>query len=111
MSNDDHYSYRVIWSEEDGRYLGLCAELPSLSFSAEDQDLAFKGIRLLVADMLAERLSHNETEPQPPAVRKYSGQFLVRMPPELHRELALQAADSGISLNQLVRQRLSRNSQ
>lgn len=26
----DHYTYRVTWSEEDGEYVGLCVEFPSL---------------------------------------------------------------------------------
>ena len=27
----DKYIYRVMWSEEDGESIGLCAEFPSLS--------------------------------------------------------------------------------
>jgi predicted RNase H-like HicB family nuclease len=26
----DKYTYRVTWAEEDGEYVGLCAEFPSL---------------------------------------------------------------------------------
>ena len=32
---------------------------------------------------------------------------MVRIPPEIHRELAIAAADSGISLNRYVSARLS----
>lgn len=32
-----HYTYRVIWSEEDQEFIGLCAEFPSLSHLDEDQ--------------------------------------------------------------------------
>jgi predicted RNase H-like HicB family nuclease len=28
---NDRFTYRVTWSEEDGEYVGLCAEFPSLS--------------------------------------------------------------------------------
>ena len=28
----DKYTYRVIWSDEDSEFVGLCAELPSLSW-------------------------------------------------------------------------------
>ncbi len=28
----DRYTYRVTWSDEDGEYVGLCAEFPSLSW-------------------------------------------------------------------------------
>ncbi|MEZ4617951.1 MAG: hypothetical protein R2867_20915 [Caldilineaceae bacterium] len=26
MINPEHYTYRVIWSEEDNEFVGLCAE-------------------------------------------------------------------------------------
>jgi predicted RNase H-like HicB family nuclease len=31
---NDRYTYRVTWSAEDGEYVGLCAEFPSLSWLA-----------------------------------------------------------------------------
>ena len=37
--------------------------------------------------------------PKPIASRRYSGKFMVRVPPEVHRDLAIQAAEAGISLN------------
>ncbi len=50
-------------------------------------------------------------EPEPVlealATRKFSGKFLLRVPPELHRELALEAAEAGISLNRLASAKLS----
>ena len=30
---NDHYSYRVIWSEEDKEYVGLCANSQALAGS------------------------------------------------------------------------------
>ena len=41
------------------------------------------------------------------ANKKYSGKFMVRLPPEVHRSLAIQAAESGVSINRLVSSRLS----
>jgi predicted RNase H-like HicB family nuclease len=29
---NDRYAYRVIWSEDDQEYVGLCVEFPSLSW-------------------------------------------------------------------------------
>jgi predicted HicB family RNase H-like nuclease len=48
-----------------------------------------------------------ETMPEPIATRRYSGRFMVRIPPEQHRRLALEAAEAGISLNRLASARLS----
>ena len=40
-------------------------------------------------------------------MRKYSGKFMVRVPPEVHRALALKAAEAGVSLNRLASSKLS----
>lgn len=48
----------------------------------------------------------DEPIPEPIAIRQYSGKFLVRVPPELHRRLALEAAGAGISLNRLASAKL-----
>ena len=48
-----------------------------------------------------------ETPPQPMADRTYSGKFVVRVPPETHRALAIRAAEQGVSLNRLVSARLA----
>ena len=50
----DSYNYRVIWSDEDGEYVGLCAEFPSLSWLASTSDEALAGIRDLVATSIAD---------------------------------------------------------
>jgi len=43
-----------------------------------------------------------------PPEKPYSGPFVLRVPPELHRRLATEAADSGSSLNALVTEKLQR---
>ena|SRR3990167_3896024 len=101
------YAYRVIWSEEDNEYVGLCAEFPSLSFLDPSQDKAFKGIRNLVKEVVADMQSQNEPIPEPLASKKYSGKFVVRVPQELHRELAIEAQESHLSLNRYISNKLA----
>jgi predicted HicB family RNase H-like nuclease len=108
MLKNDHYTYRVTWSEEDGEYIGLCAEFQSLSWLAVDPEAAFKGIRQVVADVVADLQENGEPVPEALALKKYSGHFMVRVPPELHRQLALEAAESGVSLNRLASDKLRR---
>ena len=103
----DHYTYRITWSAEDGEYVGLCAEFPSLSWLAPAPDDAFSGIRQLVAECVADMEAANEPVPEPLADRTYSGKFMVRLLPETHRALAIQAAEEGVSLNRLVSARLA----
>lgn len=103
----DHYTYRVTWSAEDGEHVGLCAEFPSLSWLAETPEAALAGIRQLVADVVADLQANGELVPTPLAEKHYSGEFKVRIPPEVHRALAIQAAEQGVSLNRLASAKLA----
>ncbi len=104
---NDRYTYRVTWSEDDNEYVGLCAEFPSLSWLAKTPGGALKGIRKLVEDVVKDMHNEGEVVPEPIASRHYSGKFIVRVPPQVHRKLTIQAAESGISLNRLVSSKLS----
>ncbi|MFH1906590.1 MAG: toxin-antitoxin system HicB family antitoxin [Chloroflexota bacterium] len=108
MLQNDRYTYRVTWSEEDNEYVGLCAEFPSLSWLEPSPEEALKGIRQTVAQVAADLEKSGEPVPEPIAVKKYSGKFMVRIPPELHRRLAIEAAESGVSLNRLASDKLNR---
>ena len=105
--NVDHYTYRVTWSPEDGEHVGLCAEFPSLSWLARTPEAALKGVRRVVADVVADLLAAGEEIPVPLAERRYSGEFRVRIPPQLHRALAMEAAEQGVSLNRLASSKLA----
>lgn len=107
MLKNDRYTYRVTWSEEDQEYVGLCAEFKSLSWLAADPDAALRGIRQLVADVVADLQATGESVPEPIALKQYSGRFVVRIPPDVHRRLALEAAEAGISLNRLASAKLT----
>lgn len=102
----DRYTYRVTWSEEDQEYVGLCAEFPSLSWLEETPEKALAGIRKLVKQCINEMQKNSEAVPEPIATKNYSGKFMVRVPPETHRSLAIQAAEAGVSLNRLIASRL-----
>ena len=103
----DHYTYRVTWSAEDEEHVGLCTEFPSLSWLAPTPDEALTGIRKLVSDCGEDLRAEGEEPPQPFADRNYSGKFIVRVPPETHRDLAIRAAEEGVSMNRLVGARLA----
>jgi len=104
---NDRYTYRVTWSEEDNEYVGLCAEFPSLSWLAKTPEAALRGIRKLVNNVIKDMHNEGEAIPEPIACRRYSGKFMVRVPPQVHRKLAIQAAESGVSLNRLASSKLS----
>lgn len=103
---NDRYTYRVTWSEEDREYVGLCVEFPGLSWLATSQEEVLNGIRNVVGDVVSDMQVGNEPIPEPIALRQFSGKFLVRVPPELHRRLTLEAAEAGVSLNRLASAKL-----
>ena len=102
-----HYTYRVTWSAEDGEFVGTCLKFPSLSWLAMTQDGALHGIRDLVRDVVQDLHAGGEPIPEPLASRTYSGKFNLRVGERLHRQLALEAAQEHLSLNQYVVRRLS----
>ena len=104
----DHFTYRVTFSTEDGEYVGLCAEFPSLSWLAKTPERALSGVRKVVRETVADMQSQGESVPEPIADKQYSGEFRVRKPPQSHRLLVLQAAEQGVSLNRLVSLKLAR---
>jgi predicted RNase H-like HicB family nuclease len=58
-----HYTYRVLWSQEDAEYIGLCAQLPSLSWLAATPEDALSGIHQLTAEAIADIHANGETVP------------------------------------------------
>ena len=105
--NIQHYTYRVTWSPEDNEHVALCAEFPSLSWLAKTPESALKGIQKVVADVVADMLASGEAVPDALSERNYSGEFRVRIPPMVHRQLALMAAEQGVSLNRLASAKLA----
>jgi len=105
---NDHYTYRVTWSEEDKEYIGLCIEFPSLSWLDKTPETALKGIRETVSDVIEDIKKSREEIPVPIANKHFSGKFMVRVPPEVHRHLAREAAEAGVSLNRIASTKLTR---
>ena len=107
MTDTRHYTYRVVWSNEDREYVGLCAEFPGLSWLATTMEGALKGIARVVSGVAKDMHKSGEEIPKPISSRRYSGKFQVRTTPERHRLLAIQAAEAGVSINRLVNDRLA----
>ena len=105
--NINHYTYRVTWSAEDNEHVGLCAEFPSLSWLAPTPEKALSGIRRVVGEVVEEMKTSGEAVPDALSEKTYSGRFMVRIPSMVHRTLATQAAEQGISINRLVSAKLA----
>jgi len=60
-----------------------------------------------VGEVIADMQRNGEPVPEPIAIKHFSGKFMVRVPPDVHRQLAIQAAEAGVSLNRLASAKLS----
>ena len=105
--NIQHYTYRVTWSPDDNEHVGLCAEFPSLSWLAKTPEAALRGVQKVVAGVVADMLANGENVPDALAERRYSGEFKVRIPSQVHRQLVMMAAEQGVSLNRLASAKLA----
>ncbi len=101
-----HYRYSVQWSPADEEFVATVAEFPSLSWLDADQLLALKGVEQLVSDIIADLLESGDEVPQPLSSRTFSGRLNLRVDPELHRRLAMEALNEGVSINRYASQLL-----
>ena len=103
----EQYTYRVSYSPEDREFVGLCTELSGLSWLARTPEAALRGIRNAARQAVEILVADGEGVPEPLSAKTYSGIFKVRIPPDVHRQLALDAAEQGVSMNRLVSARLA----
>lgn len=61
----------------------------------------------MVAGVVADMKQEDEVVPEPLAGKRFSEKFLVRIPPDVHRQLVMEAAEAGVSLNRLASAKLS----
>ncbi len=100
---DDFDGYSVnLLLDDDGDWLAHLVELPHVSAFASSPEKAIgelKGAWKAVKESYTER---QESIPVAPARKHYSGAFNVRVAREVHRKLAVKAAQEGVSLNALI---------
>lgn len=107
MIDTARYTFRVTWSVEDDEFVATCVEFPSLSWLAETPESALTGLRELVNEVVADLRERGEDVPEPLSTRHYSGKFQLRLGEDLHRRLAIEAAEQHLSLNQYVTRKLA----
>lgn len=103
----EEYAYSVMWSEDDQAYIGRVAEFASLAAHGASPALALQEITAVVGAVLADVVAADAPVPVPFSKRPFSGKLQLRMPVALHRHLAQEAAQQGVSLNQWINLKLS----
>ena len=102
----DKYTYRIEWSEEDKTHVARCLEFPSLAAHGETVEGALKEIEIAVSVTIKWMQEEDEQIPEPLGMKKFKGHITLRVPPEVHRNLAIRSAEEGVSINQFVLARL-----
>ncbi len=106
----EQYLYSVGWSEEDEAFVARAAEFPSLAAHGDSLEDALREIKTVVGFVLRDLEETGEFVPKPFGKRSFSGRLVLRMPEYLHRKLALDAMQEGVSLNQLLNLKLEAKS-
>lgn len=97
-----------MYQDDEGDYLAHFVELPSVSAFADTPEQALNELAEAWAGVRESYEKRDEPVPVAPARREYSGSFNVRIDRRVHRTLAIEAAQAGVSLNALVAQRLAK---
>ncbi len=98
-----------MYQDDEGDYLAHFVELPSVSAFAATPEEALNELAEAWSGVRESYEKLGETVPVAPARRAYSGSFNVRIDRRVHRALAVEAAQAGVSLNALVAQRLAKH--
>jgi predicted HicB family RNase H-like nuclease len=93
------YAKFVEWSDEDQCFIGRCPELMGGGVHGNDEAKVYKELCEAVEEWV--ELLHKDGAPLPGplAGKKFSGKFVLRVEPALHRRLAAKALAAGESLN------------
>lgn len=102
----DRYTYRIAWSAANDEYVATILEFPSLSWVARSRSQALSGATSLVEEVLDDLLKQGEPVPKPWDERQFSGKFNLRLGTELHKQVALAAAENQLSMNTFVLRQL-----
>lgn len=103
------YAKFVEWNDEDGCFIGRCPELFDGGVHGNDEAKVYKELCDLAEEWI-ELLHRDKTDlPESSAGSKaYSGKFVVRTEPALHKRLVLKARAAGESLNSFCLKALSK---
>lgn len=102
------YGFKLFWSDEDEGYIATCLEFPTLSAFGETPKIALAEAHIALDLFIEEYKVMNKSLPKPHSLIEFSGQFRVRLPKSLHRQLVEKAESEDVSLNSLLISYLSK---
>jgi predicted HicB family RNase H-like nuclease len=89
----------VEWSDEDGCFVGSAPPLIGQCCHGKDEAKVYAELCGIVEEWVQTLAADGHELPEPLAAKKFSGKFVLRVEPALHRRLAAKALAAGESLN------------
>lgn len=93
------YAKFVEWSEEDKAFIGRCPELMLGGVHGNDEARVYAELCVAVEEMVELIHADGHEMPAPLGQKAFSGKFVLRVEPAIHRRLAAKALAAGESLN------------
>jgi predicted HicB family RNase H-like nuclease len=93
------YMKIVEWSDEDGCFVGSAPPLIGPCCHGKNEAKVYAQLCRIVEEWVEILETDGRELPEPLVAKKFSGKFVLRLEPALHRRLAAKAIASGESLN------------
>ena len=93
------YMKIVEWSDEDGCFVGSVPPLIGPCCHGKDEAKVYAQLCRIVEEWVEILETDGQELPEPLAAKQFSGKFVLRVEPALHRRLAAKALAAGESLN------------
>jgi len=103
------YRMEIVPDKEEGGYAVAFPELPGCMTCGKNLESAVSNAEDAKKAWLEAALEEGQEIPGPDGLDDYSGQFKLRIPKSLHRQLSEHSKREGISMNQYCLYLLSRN--
>lgn len=102
------YKIDLVWDPDDKIYVATVPELDGCMSHGCTEFEALKNVEKAVEGWIKTAKEFKMKIPEPIPQKRFSGSFNVRVPKEVHRNLALKAAGEKVSLNHLISQILGK---
>ncbi len=98
----DSYTFSIEWSNEDKAHIAKCLEFPSVQAHGDNPEKALQAVKEALEASIEWMKENKEDIPEPIGLRNFKGNISLRVSSATHKQLAIFAAQQGVSLNQLI---------
>ena len=103
------YKLEIVPDIDEGGFVARYPELPGCITVGDTLEAVVKNVNDAKIEWITAALEEGNTIPEPSYYDDYSGQFKLRLPKSLHKLLADQSKEEGVSMNQYCVYLLSMN--